>query len=267
MNVALIAFDPKTRVLSESFKRCQRILEFCRAQEIDFCIFPETTFSGFSFPSIQLAEFYENSPTIEFFRAEAAKLELTVMFGLFLKSLSSECVYNSAIVVDKNGEIASRYNKIHLFSQAREHQFNTQGDSIEKIAIQNVHFGVSICYDLRFPEMFMNMSKNCPALVNISNWPSKREFHWRCLLKARAIENQSFVLGVNRSGFDIDGLHFNGISRVYDPSGGLVKPRVFLEEEKVSVYSVDFSQVEKVRENFRALDDRRFVSSLLNSSE
>ena len=267
MKIALVAFDPRKESTSDHFNSVRKVLENCRRQLIDVCIFPETTFSGFNFPNSHLAEYLEDSPSLKFFTAEALRLDISIIFGMFVKSQGSEHIYNSALVVDRSGKLVSRYDKIHLFSQAGETDFNREGDATQTVTIGDATFGLSICYDLRFPEMFRSISKDCHALVNISNWPSKRETHWDALLRARAIENQSFVFGVNRSGFDDQGNFFNGDGKVYSPWGDLVKPRLIFEEERVQLFEIDFSQVSKVRESFPTLADRRFRSLLVNSSE
>jgi predicted amidohydrolase len=267
MNIALVSFNPKKQNSSDDFNSVRKVLEYCQRYQTDLCIFPETTFSGFNFPNVHSAENLEDSPSLKFFTAEALRLNISIIFGMFVRNQSSEHIYNSALVVDKSGKLTSRYDKIHLFSQAGETDFNREGGATQTVSIGDASFGLSICYDLRFPELFTSISKDCHALVNISNWPSKREKHWDALLRARAIENQSFVFGVNRSGFDDQGNFFKGDSKVYGPWGDLVKPRHNLEEERVQLYEIDFSHVSEVRESFPILADRRFRSLLVNSTK
>ena len=119
---------------------------------------------------------------------------------------------------------------------------------------------MTICYDLRFPELFTSLALTSKLIVNIANWPLKRESHWLNLLKSRAIENQVFIIGVNRSGHDSTGESFAGKSLIYDPWGEEVVPES--SDGIVSVFTVDIDQVEKIRSFFPISQDRRFKISL-----
>ena len=114
-----------------------------------------------------------------------------------------------------------------------------------------------ICYDLRFPEIFRQVAREVEVIFVIANWPYTRELHWQNLLIARAIENQCFIVGVNRIGDDGVGLKFHGASMVIDPLG-----KILMQTDKKTEYEVcefDTSEVVKVRKKFPFLDDIRFV--------
>jgi predicted amidohydrolase len=225
---------------------------------VDLCVFPETTLTGFSFPHDDLIELKENSLALDFFSSEAKRRSISIIFGLFLNDRNRN--YNSAIIFSRGGELISRYDKIHLFSPGGESKYNIAGNSLSIGTLEGVTIGLTICYDLRFPELFTSLALTSKVIVNIANWPSKRESHWLNLLKSRSIENQIFIIGVNRSGHDATGEFFAGNSLIYDPWGEEVTPEV--SDGIVSVFSIDIDQVEKIRGFFPVGQDRRFKISL-----
>ncbi len=117
--------------------------------------------------------------------------------------------------------------------------------------------GLSICYDLRFPELYRLYAKEkVHLIIDIANWPDTRIEHWRSLLKARAIENQCYVAGINRVGDDPK-LHYNGFSSVFDPMG---KELVAVEnDERIIEAEIDKSYVNDVRKKLPFLNDMRFI--------
>jgi omega-amidase len=96
--------------------------------------------------------------------------------------------------------VIGRYAKIHTFSYAEEDRYYGRGTEIASCKITTKKLGLTICYDLRYPELFTCLSKDCSAIVNIANWPAERIEHWTALLRARAIENQLFIFGVKQTG-------------------------------------------------------------------
>ena len=123
--------------------------------------------------------------------------------------------------------------------------------------IAGIQIGLSVCYDLRFPELFRFYAKErADLIINIANWPDTRIDHWRTLLKARAIENQFYVAGVNRVGDD-QKLHYNGFSSVFDPMG---KELVSVKnQEKIITAEIDKDYVKEIRKKLPFLQDMRLI--------
>jgi predicted amidohydrolase len=114
---------------------------------------------------------------------------------------------------------------------------------------------MSICYDLRFPEMFQALSKNSQIIVNIACWPEKRVHHRITYLQARAIENQSFFIGVNRTGKDGNNLNYRKSSMIVNPEGELlIGERV---NDEIDIFEIDIAQVDAYRESFPVKNDRQ----------
>ena len=258
MRIALVSFDPQQGDIRVNLEKCRGLLGRVQEAKVDVCVFPETTLTGFSFPNSELVESIGSSSTLDFFGSEAKRRSISIIMGLFLSDQNK--TYNSAFAFSKNGELILRYDKIHLFSPGGENEYNIAGTSTSTGKLGEMTFGLTICYDLRFPELFISLSPKSQVIVNIANWPSKRESHWLNLLKSRAIENQVFIIGVNRSGYDSAGEYFTGNSLIYDPWGDEVVPES--SDGIISVFSINIDQVEKIRSFFPVSQDRRFNISI-----
>jgi predicted amidohydrolase len=115
--------------------------------------------------------------------------------------------------------------------------------------------GLTICYDLRFPEIHSALGKQCDLIINIANWPAKRIDHWNTLLKARAIENQLFMIGVNRIGIDDKGIEYVKSSQVINPNGELLSP--VLSEVELDFFDINTEFTSKFRQTFSTTQDRK----------
>ena len=155
------------------------------------------------------------------------------------------------------GVLLTTYTKIHPFSYANEDAHYQAGNNLKKVNIGGATIGLTICYDLRFPELYQGYSKDCQVLLNIANWPERRVTHWKALIKARAIENQVFVVGVNRIGKDGNSLQYVASSEIVSPYGEELKG-VSLSEE-VAVYEIDLGEVAQYRKEFPVKNDRKIT--------
>jgi predicted amidohydrolase len=129
------------------------------------------------------------------------------------------------------------------------------GDNVTTFCIDGVSCSVFICYDLRFPEVFRKVAKQVQAIFVIANWPCERVEHWNALLKARAIENQCFMIGVNRTGIDGNGIRYCGASCIIDPMGSFICSGSQSDEYLVCAF--DSARVNEVRSQFPFLKDMR----------
>src|SRR5687767_4770659 len=178
---------------------------------------PEMFASGFSMNVEKIAE-DESRPTERFLAALSRELGVYLVGGLATRGQDGRG-RNEAVVTSPAGETISRYCKLHPFSPGKEKQHYSAGDQIVTFDWNGVTVAPLICYDLRFPEAFRRATrKGAQVLVVIANWPSPRVEHWVTLLRARAIENQAYVLGVNRCGTD-PYLPYPGRSLIVDYRG------------------------------------------------
>lgn len=161
---------------------------------------------------------------------------------------------NAAGVFDPDGKTAAVYHKIHPFSLAREHEHYEGGQSLATIDIDGVRTTPIVCYDLRFPEPFRIAASDTDLFCVIANWPDVRRFAWRSLLTARAIENQCYLLGINRVGTG-DGMVYSGDSVIHDPFGESLASAA--KVESIVMADIDPGVVTDVRRKLTFLADRR----------
>ncbi len=157
--------------------------------------------------------------------------------------------YNTGILIDKNGLI-NKYRKSHLFRPMEEDKLFKAGREV----IVSKNLGLSICYDLRFPELYQKQSElGARILLVVAEWPSVRIDHWLSLLKARAIETQSFIVGVNRVGTDL--YKFGGHSVIYDPYG---EKELFFDHdyEEIALIDINLDKIDLFRGSFNTKDDK-----------
>jgi predicted amidohydrolase len=160
---------------------------------------------------------------------------------------------NVAVLAGPSGQL-ERYDKIHPFSYAGEHEHYRAGKDFLTVDVDGLRVSVFICYDLRFADEFWALADDTDLYVVVANWPQPRYEHWRTLLRARAIENQAYVLGCNRVG-EADRLSYRGDSAIIDPMGQTLAEASHVET--VLIAEVDPGQVRQVRERFPFLADRR----------
>lgn len=238
----------------ESMAQIRDILEG-QATAIDLLILPEMTLTGFTMHASAIAEPVPGE-SHSFFSLLAHDFNTAVIAGMVVRE-ESDC-YNCAVYFDKNGTEKASYRKIHPFSFAQENVYYSPGKETCIVHDdQGTSIGLSVCYDLRFPELYRVYAKErVQLIVNIANWPVQRISHWNALLKARAIENQSFVIGVNRRGAD-PLVSYNGNSMVIGPDGVIIEE--LGPDDSLKVVEIDLSAVTNTRERFPFLQDIRLI--------
>jgi omega-amidase len=191
----------------------------------DLIILPEMFSTGFSMRAQTLAE-EMTGKAVSWMRAKAAEKEAVIIGSVMVTEGGR--FFNRLIWASPRGEPAA-YDKRHLFRFAGEEKIYTPGEHHLTMEIRGWRIRPFICYDLRFPIWVRNLNLAYDLAVFVANWPARRAAHWRALLRARAIENQSFVAAVNRVGTDGNGFEYSGHSALIDPLG-----RVLVEEENAA---------------------------------
>ena len=161
--------------------------------------------------------------------------------------------YNTLVLAAPTGDLY-RYKKIHPFSFSTEPEHYGSGSDFLQVEIEGVRTTFFICYDLRFADEFWQTAHSTDLFVVPANWPERRRTHWQALLRARAIENQTYVLGVNRVG-EGDGLSYVGDSALIDPWGETLVSGA--SSEALLIADVDAEVVAETRTTFPVLQDRR----------
>ena len=163
-------------------------------------VLPEMFATGFSMDFAKLAETPEQSPTLDFLSKLARQHQSAVLAGMVFNR--DGALTNDAVLIDSSGQVVGDYAKIHPFSPSGEKDAGSSGSWVRTMPLGDWTLAPFVCYDLRFPEIFRLATPAAELLVVLANWPSPRVEHWVTLLRARAIENQAYVIGVNRSGSD-----------------------------------------------------------------
>jgi predicted amidohydrolase len=161
--------------------------------------------------------------------------------------------YNSFVLAGPDGTV-HRYRKVHPFSYGGEEKHFRAGDELVTVDIAGLRVSPLVCYDLRFADEFWQLAEVTDVYLVPANWPEKRRHHWTALLEARAIENQAYVVGVNRVG-EGGGLRYSGDSRIVDPLGELLATAAY--GETILLADISAARVRVVREQFQFLRDRR----------
>lgn len=249
----------------EAKKRCLEVMEEASANGVELLVFPEMTLTGFTMRPWLHGESgdADNIPdSVSFFMENSRKYKMQMAFGYIRAVMADgslvydemkEKAYGNRLVLVDGENVLLDYAKIHPFSYSGEDKVYRAGEKLVQAQVKDIRIGGYICYDLRFPEIFSVMRDQYEAIMVIANWPETRAEQWETLLKARAIENQAYVIAVNRVG-DGDGLHYIPGSHVYDWLGRDVSIRV---SEKLRVADIDSGAVRHARTEFPQTNDRK----------
>lgn len=224
----------------------------CSHRGAELVLFPEMSMTGYTTCPEQAAETNKNSYTIDTIKKLAVRYNVAVGIGYVLYNEGKYT--NRYAIVDKKGNVILDYGKIHPFSYAGENKKFHKGNRLEFCEIEGITICSLICYDLRFPEIFQIASQKADLIVVAANWDGTRDEHWRLLLQARALENQCYVIGVNRIGSD-ENNYCIGNSMVVDPYGRILD--VLENEAGIMITDINKETVDEYRREFPVKNDRR----------
>jgi omega-amidase len=250
LTIALGEYDTGWHAPAESVAHATGLIARAAGGGARLVMLPEMCASGFTMESDRWAEAPDGPSATRL--AEAASTHgVFVLAGL--STTRGGRHYNSALLFTPEGTLAAAYDKQRRFAFAGEDRAYAAGASSVIVEIDGVRAGLFICYDLRFPELFRAVGPYVDALLLVANWPASRQSHWSTLLPARAVENQAYVVGVNRVGM-ADDLSYVGGSAAFDPWGDAVET---VEQDGVRLVTVTTHEVSRVRSRFPFIDDRR----------
>ncbi len=218
-------------------------------EKTDLIVLPEMFNTGFTMNAEKLAETMDGQ-TIHWMEKIARKYECAVTGSLIIKEDGK--IYNRMVWMESTGEY-KYYDKHHLFGLGEEDKHFSAGNGSLIVELKGWKIRLAVCYDLRFPVWLRNKNAAYDILLLVASWPDQRSLHWRALIPARAIENQSYVIGVNRVGHDGNQIYHSGHSMCIDPLGNTVyyKP----EDEDLYTFSIAYIILEKARRQFPFLKD------------
>ncbi len=247
-----VQFDVKNGQNEANLKTTLRYLAELASDNVFLAVLPEM-FSC-SFDNRNLSDHSKLSDHIIERLSFFAREKQMAIVGT-LPEREKDYIYNTMVFIDVDGKVKGRYRKLHLFRLTSEHLYYTAGNKIVTIDVSFGRIGLMICYDLRLPELARSMFlKNTQMIIVSAQWPESRKDHWRTLIKARAIENQIFMICSNRTGMD-DDLQFPGMSMIVDPMGNILAKAG--NDAGSTFAKIEMERVENARALIPCSTDRR----------
>jgi omega-amidase len=248
MKAALCQFDMKWEDKEANKRRITDMLSDCKcAGDIDWLVFSEMTLSGFTM-NTAVSELDDSDRA--FFSGLAAEYGINISYGGVEKG------YNNLITLDRKGNRINTYSKIHLYAFGGEDKHYSPGSKQEVFTLEGLRVMPAVCFDLRFPYLFWNKAKEVDAYVVIAAWPMRRAEQWMTLLRARAVENQAYCIGVDRTGLE-GKVEYSGNSMCFDPLGKVVLDCGSKDGIHVAEIPLEKDLVAKTRERFPFLGERK----------
>jgi len=247
LKISIIQFDVFWNNVSKNLSFLDSVLD--KANDSDLIIFPELFDTGFV-TDISIFNQKENKQTFDWMQEKAKEYSSAIVGSTYC---NVENAYKNRLVFAKPDGISEYYDKKHLFTIAKEDNFVRHGKQRRVVEYKNWKINLQICYDLRFPVWSRNTS-NYDMMIYVANWPNSRIEQWKALLIARAIENQCYVVGVNRIGIDGNKFDYPGKSLIVDYKGRVVYEA---PENELDVHSLelDYNKLQAARETFPVLKD------------
>ena len=243
--------------LAANTGKLREFAERAKVAGAELVVFPEMADTGYAMRVIREQARPWSEGVVPELQEIARTLSLAIISGVSEKE--GDAIFNSQVVIDSVGAIIAKYRKTHLFAPApiEEDKCFTPGDALASVDFALLRFGLTICYDLRFPEIYrmLAVDEGANVFAISSAWPFPRVEHQRVLATARAIENQSYVILANRVGKD-DGVPFCGSSAVIDPYG-VVVAAASADREELIVAEVSCEVLETVRQRMAVFSHRR----------
>lgn len=238
--------------VGSNLQKAKEIVTKAKSQGAELVLLPELFDVGYDLEVVKHLN-YDTNATLNFLKDLCQCLEIYMIAGVYENT--AEGKFNTAYVIDNQGNEISKYRKNKLFCLSIEKEIFTPGEELCVVEIKGIRFGLMICYDIRFPELGRKyIDAGCEALAIVSAFPFPRLEHWKTLLKARAIENQLYVVASNRVGKNAD-FYFHGKSCIIDPWGTILQ-EANETDETFALATITKAQVQKVRQTLPALEDR-----------
>ncbi|WP_313890863.1 carbon-nitrogen family hydrolase [Psychrobacillus sp.] len=254
MKIACVQLDIAFGEPKDNFSKVEN--KICEAASLgaEIVVLPEMWNTGYDLTRLEEIADVEGIETKNLFSKLSKELQIHIVGGSVSTKKGGK-FYNTMYVTNASGELIAEYDKAHLFKLMDEHLYLEAGNEKNLFTLDGIKMGGIICYDLRFPEWTRAHTLNGAKIMFIpAEWPDKRIDHWKTLLQARAIENQSFVVAVNRVGQDPNNT-FDGNSMVIAPWGEVLWTGA--NEETVEIIEVNLAEIEEVRSRIPVFQDRR----------
>lgn len=253
MKIGCIQLNVRFGKVDENYERAESFIRKAAAGGAEIIVLPEMWNTGYALEKLEELADVNGERTKKFLSKLAKELSVHIVGGSVSVRRGEE-FYNTMYTYNKNGELVGEYSKAHLFRLMDEHLYLQAGNEMNRFALSDIEAAGVICYDIRFPEWLRaHALQGAKVLFIPAQWPTPRIDHWKTLLQARAIENQCFVIAVNRIANKVE--NFNGQSMIIQPWGEVLWTGE--EDEELAIIDVDFSIVDEVRTRIPVYEDRR----------
>ncbi|MBU7460493.1 MULTISPECIES: carbon-nitrogen family hydrolase [Lactiplantibacillus] len=254
MRVALAQLDIQFGDPDANYQQVEVAIQRAAEQTVDVIVLPEMWNTGYALTRLNVVADDDGQRTRQLLSKLARQFRVNIVGGSVAVARDDH-YYNEMLVIDRHGQLVSQYDKVHRFGLMAEDRYITAGATENVFELDDVAAMGVICYDIRFPEWLRKQAAQGPRVIFVSaEWPTQRQMQWRLLLQARSIENQAFVVAVNRVGSDPDN-QFGGQSLVIDPLGDLLA--IGGAHPQLITATLDLAQVERVRGQIPVFEDRR----------
>lgn len=254
MRVALAQLDIQFGDPDANYQQVEVAIQRAAEQTVDVIVLPEMWNTGYALTRLNVVADDDGQRTRQLLSKLARRFRVNIVGGSVAVARDGH-YYNEMLVIDRHGQLVSQYDKVHRFGLMAEDRYITAGATENVFELDDVAAMGVICYDIRFPEWLRKQAAQGPRVIFVSaEWPTQRQMQWRLLLQARAIENQAFVVAVNRVGSDPDN-QFGGQSLVINPLGDLLA--IGGAHPQLITATLDLTQVERVRGQIPVFEDRR----------
>ncbi|HWK21790.1 MAG TPA: carbon-nitrogen family hydrolase [Ureibacillus sp.] len=253
MKIGCIQMNVGFGKVDENFAHAEQLIREAASKGAELVVLPEMWNTGYALEKLGELADKEGDRAQTFLKGLSSELGIHIVGGSVATEKDGK-FYNTMYVYNNEGKLVSEYNKVHLFRLMNEDKFLESGNAMNRFTLGDVEAGGVICYDIRFPEWLRaHALAGANVLFVSAQWPTPRIDHWKTLLQARAIENQCFVIAVNRISRKVE--NFNGQSMIIEPWGEVLWTGS--EDEELAIIDVDFSKVQEVRGRIPVYDDRR----------
>jgi omega-amidase len=253
VKIALVQMQVREHALEQNTSHGMELMEEAAAHS-ELVVLPEIWNTGYSLAHLSEKALPITAELIKQICALAKKYKCAIIAGS-IPIVRRGKVYNCSLAINKQGQIVNQYDKAHLFGMFHEEAFFAPGQNFDCFDLDGITCGSTICYDLRFPELYRREALEGAKIIFVpAEWPVTRGPFWDLLLRARAAENHLFVVGVNCTG-TFKGQRFYGHSQIIDPSGKVLVCGT--TKEAILYHNIKLEAIDKVRKTLNALNDVR----------
>ncbi len=224
INVLAVQMESAIADKQKNYDKISSLVAKDITSDTDIVILPELWAIGWACDKFSECAEEEDGATVEFLSNLAKKYNVNILGGSYVRK-EGDRLYNTCPVINRKGEMIAKYDKNHLFSyyDDSENTYITEGSNPIMVNIEGAEIGLTICYDIRFPEIYRAYRKSgADILVNMAAWPLSRKIHWDSLTCARAVENQTYMVALTQTGTLPTGAKNLGHSMIYDYSGNIL---------------------------------------------